>query len=469
MEGITLDDVRRWTRGDWQRPGGDWQRPGLGIESRPAGQLCTDSRSIARGEIFVALRGPDFDGHEFVDMAFQRGAMAAIVERAWMAAGSECREGPLLGVDSPLAALGVVAAENRKRFCLPVVAVVGSSGKTTTKEMIAAVLARRFSVLKTPASENNEIGVPRTLLRLGPQHTAVVVELAARKEGDIGYLCSVARPTIGVLLNIGTAHVGMFKSVEGVAKAKGELLDYIEDESSLALVNADDRVVAKGTKRTKGRLLGFGLTRGSHFSGEGLVLDQEGCGHFSLQNYRIDLQIPGRHNVYNALAAAAVGRVCDVPLADVCTALAEFKPLAMRSEILRKNGICVINDCYNANPGSLSAALELLNQLSTTPSGRKILVLGDMLELGDLSEQMHAEVGRQAVQMGADHFIGLGPMMRFAVDAAVAAGMDQDPVLHVEDRVELVRSVSSLVKAGDVVLVKGSRDMQLEELVKQLT
>ena len=136
MEGITLDDVRRWTRGDWQRPGGDWQRPGLGVESRPAGQLCTDSRSIARGEIFVALRGPDFDGHEFVDMAFQRGAMAAIVERAWMAAGSECREGPLLGVDSPLAALGVVAAENRKRFCLPVVAVVGSSGKTTTKEML---------------------------------------------------------------------------------------------------------------------------------------------------------------------------------------------------------------------------------------------------------------------------------------------------------------------------------------------
>ena len=271
-----------------------------------------------------------------------------------------------------------------------------------------------------------------------------------------------------MLLNIGLAHVGIFKSVEGVAKAKGELLDYIEDESSLALVNADDRVVAKGTKRTKGRLLGFGLTRGSHFSGEGLVLDREGCGHFSLQDNAIDLKIPGRHNVYNALAAAAVGRVCGVSWADVRAALGEFKPLAMRSEILRKNGICVINDCYNANPGSLSAALELLQQIDTAPSGRKILVLGDMLELGEQSDQMHAEVGLHANEMGVDHFIGLGPMMRFALDAAVAAGMGRDRVLHFTDRVELGRFVSSLVEAGDVVLVKGSRDMQLEELVQRL-
>ncbi len=438
------------------------------MDCRPARGICTDSRSIARGEVFAALRGPDFDGHEFVDGAFQRGASAAIVERAWMAGGGDCRHGPLLAVDSPLAALGVVARENRKRFCLPVIAVVGSSGKTTAKEMIAAVLARRFTVLKTPASENNEIGVPRALLHLGSQHTAAVVELGARREGDIEYLCSIARPTIGVLLNIGLAHVGIFKSVEGVAKAKGELLDYIEDESSLALVNADDRVVAKGTKRTKGRLLGFGLTRGSHFSGEGLVLDREGCGHFSLQDNLIDLKISGRHNVYNALAAAAVGRVCGVSWADVRAALGEFKPLAMRSEILRKNGICVINDCYNANPGSLSAALELLQQIDTAPSGRKILVLGDMLELGERSGQMHAEVGLHANEMGVDHFIGLGPMMRFALDAAVAAGMGRDRVLHFTDRVELGRFVSSLVEAGDVVLVKGSRGMQLEELVQRL-
>ncbi|MEC9380884.1 MAG: Mur ligase family protein, partial [Candidatus Latescibacterota bacterium] len=293
--------------------------------------VSTDTRQLCAGDVFVAIDGDRFDGHRFVADAFAGGAVAALV-RYDRVDDLTAGDGPCLVVDDPLRAMARIARDHRRSFTGPVVGVTGSAGKTTAKEMIAAVLGHRFRVHKTPANENNEVGVPRSVLALDDLHEAAVFELAARQVGDIAYPADVVQPNIGVLLNIGTAHLEVFKSVERVAKAKGELLDYIRDESCVAFVNVDDCVIARGAKRTKGRLLGFGLTRGSHFSGEGLVLDREGCGHFSLQDNAIDLKIPGRHNVYNALAAAAVGRVCGVSWADARAALGEFKPLAMRSE-----------------------------------------------------------------------------------------------------------------------------------------
>jgi len=424
--------------------------------------VVTDSRSVTEGDLFIALRGERFDGHDFVEAAFERGASAALIERSWDGAGRSL-SGPLLAVDSTLLALGAMAHAYRRRYDLPVVAVVGSAGKTTTKELIAAVLGRRYQVLKTVGSENNEIGVPRTLLQLSPNHEAVVLELAARRVGDIEYLCSIAEPTIGVLLNIGTAHLEYFESVEGVAKAKGELLDYL-GESLTALVNADDRVVVQEVQRTKGRLLTFGFVRESGFRGEGLVLDQEGCGHFLLHNNPIELKIPGRHNAYNGLAAASIGRILDVDWEDIQHALAQFEPVSMRAEIVRKDGLVVINDCYNANPDSMSAALELLGDV---PGTRKIAFLGDMLELGPQSGDLHATVGAE-VATKADILLATGKQSKELVAAARSAGMDETQARHFDNLDLAGEFISANMCRGDVVLVKASRAMAFDRVVERI-
>ena len=453
MHEVKISEILQWTDADLV---------GILDPDRSPTAVATDSRSVGEGELFIALRGELFDGHDFVEVAFRRGACAALVERNWDELG-EGGSGPLLVVDSTLAAFGAMARAYRRRYDLPVVAVVGSAGKTTTKELIAAVLGQRYRTLKTVGSENNEIGVPRTLLQLSPNHEAVVLELAARRVGDIQYLCSIAEPTIGVLLNIGTAHLEFFESVEGVAKAKGELLDYL-GESLTALVNADDRVVVQEVKRTKGRLLTFGFVCESEFRGEGLVLDQEGCGHFLLHNNAIDLNIPGRHNAYNALAAASIGRILDVSWDDIQRTLAEFKPVSMRAEIVQKDGIVVINDCYNANPDSMLAALDLLGEM---PGTRKVAVLGDMLELGPQSGRLHAEVGVQ-VAARADVVLASGNQSKELVAAARLAGMGDDQARHFDDLNEASEFAVANLCRGDVVLVKASRAMAFDQVVERI-
>ena len=453
MHKVKISEILQWTDADLVGI--------LGPDIAPQA-VVTDSRSVTEGDLFIALRGERFDGHDFVEAAFERGASAALIERSWDGAGRSL-SGPLLAVDSTLLALGAMAHAYRRRYDLPVVAVVGSAGKTTTKELIAAVLGKRYQVLKTVGSENNEIGVPRTLLQLSPNHEAVVLELAARRVGDIEYLCSIAEPTIGVLLNIGTAHLEYFESVEGVAKAKGELLDYL-GESLTALVNADDRVVVQEVQRTKGRLLTFGFVRESGFRGEGLVLDQEGCGHFLLHNNPIELKIPGRHNAYNGLAAASIGRILDGDWEDIQHALAQFEPVSMRAEIVRKDGLVVINDCYNANPDSMLAALELLGDV---PGARKIAFLGDMLELGPQSGDLHAAVGAE-VATKADILLATGKQSKELVAAARSAGMDETQARHFDNLDLAAEFISANMCRGDVVLVKASRAMAFDRVVERI-
>jgi len=453
MHGVQLVEILQWTDAEL-----------VGILDRPISPLgvSTDSRSLVAGELFIALRGEHFDGHDYVEAAMARGACAALVERGYYEKLT-ADVGPLLVVESALMALGKIAAHYRARFDIPVIGITGSAGKTTTKEMVAEVLGQRYNVLKTVGSENNEIGVPRTLLQLSSQHEAVVLELAARQEGDIRYLCSIAQPTMGVLLNIGTAHLEFFGSVEGVAKAKGELLEYL-DESLTALINADDRVVCREVQRTKGRLLTFGFQCESKFRGEGLILDQEGCGHFLLHNYSIDLQIPGKHNAYNALAAAAVGEELGVAPNQIQRALASFRPISRRSEVTHKNDITVINDSYNANPGSMAAALDLLAEMVTT-GGRKIALLGDMLELGQQSSQLHADVGRRAAEV-VDVLLAVGPQSQYMIEAARDVGLTR--ARHFTSREEVVSHLSTELKANDIFLVKASRGMELWEVIEQL-
>ena len=459
MENVHIEDILQWTGADVV---------GILEAHLPVPGISTDSRSLRQGDVFLALSGDRFNGHEFVGAAFAAGAGAAVVEGKWVGerTGGQLA-GPLLVVPSAERALGAIGRHYRARFDLPVIGVVGSAGKTTTKEMIAAVLQSTYEVLKTAGTENNEVGVPKTLLQLNQDHGAVVLELAARKKGDIEYLCSITQPMIGLLLNIGTAHLEHFGTVEGVAEAKGELLD-CQDESCLALVNADDCVVVKEVKRTKGRLLTFSLEREGYFRGEGLVLDQEGRGHFSLQHYQFDLKIPGRHNVYNALAAIGVGRELGVPWERIQAALAAFDPLPLRGEVLHCGGARIVNDSYNANPGSMQSSLETLAAIDTG-GGRRIAVLGDMLELGPEAPRYHENIGRRVVELGFDLLMTTGPLSVSFVAGAVAAGMEASQANHFSTREELTEFLRATIRTADLVLVKASRGIGLDEVVDAMT
>ena len=420
--------------------------------------VSSDTRQIKNGDIFVALRGMNHDGHKFLAEAFRLGAVAAIVENDCVVS-SEL--GPIFFVESPLRALGEIARQHRSKFQIPVVCITGSSGKTTTKEMVASVLENRFNVLKSRGSENNEIGVPNTLLKLNAAHDVVVLELAARRQGDIEYLCSIAQPTFGVLLNIGSAHLEYFESLEGVAKAKGELLEYL-DESLIALINADDRVVCQEVQRTKGRLLTFGFQSESIFRGEGLILDQESCGHFLFRGFEIDLGIPGGHNAYNALAALSVGVQLGVNIQDAARVLSNFQAIEQRSQIIDVAGITIINDCYNANPESMRAALDiLLNKLGQ----RKIALLGDMLELGPDSKRYHEELGRYVAPM-VDELLTIGTMGKYIATSAMGVGLSK--TFHFDNFDSVVKYLKNTLVKGDTILVKASQGMGLRRVVDSI-
>jgi UDP-N-acetylmuramoyl-tripeptide--D-alanyl-D-alanine ligase len=306
MEGLTLSDVIESTRGHWTGQGDPTAIVPTGVS--------IDTRTLKPGEIFFALPGEKVDGHQFLDAAFDRGACAAVVTRSGV---RESRQ--LIAVDAPDLALGDLARFYRRRFDIPVIGITGSSGKTTTKDMVAAVLSTRYRVLATQGNLNNRLGVPLTLFNLSAHCDVAVIEMGITERGGMRYLCEIAQPTIGMITNIGPAHIEFFGSVEGVAKAKGELLEYL-DESSMTILNLDDLFLSKERAKVKGRLLGIGIEQICQFRGEGLKLDQKGFGHFSLQGHSFHLSIPGKHNVYNALMAATAGRALNVPLQDTAKA-----------------------------------------------------------------------------------------------------------------------------------------------------
>ncbi|OGG52195.1 MAG: hypothetical protein A3F84_03800 [Candidatus Handelsmanbacteria bacterium RIFCSPLOWO2_12_FULL_64_10] len=424
-----------------------------------------DTRTLKPGEFFFALKGTRTDGHESVASAVSKGAAAAVVSGRWFASLPEQDRpaGTLILVDDPEQAMSDIARAYRRKFRIPVVGITGSNGKTTTKEMAAAVLATRYRVLKTERNLNNRQGLPLMVFRLSAQHEVAVLEFGISEFGGLKRLCEVADPNVGLITNIGPSHLEFLGSVEGVAKAKGEILEYL-DESSTAILNLDDLWLAKGQNKIKGRLLGFGIEKISQFRGEGLVFDQAGCGHFSLQGRKIALRVPGRHNVYNALAAAAVGHALGVPIEDATLALGGFQPAAMRSAVETRGGVRILNDAYNANPASTKAALETLSVMAVEQGGRRIACLGDMLELGDDAPELHREVGAFATK-GIDLLFVTGPLAAEIVKGAAALG---DRARHFPDRADLIRALNETLRPGDALLVKGSRGMRMEEVIAGL-
>jgi len=416
-----------------------------------------DSRTVRPGELFFALKGPRFDGHDFVGEALARGAVGAVVERSLPGV-----QGPLLVVPDTQRALEAAGSWARDRFQGRVIAVTGSAGKTTTKDAIAELLGTAMEVARSEGNLNNHVGVPLSLLRLPEQAGAAVLELAMNHAGEIRRLAALARPEIGVVTNVGHAHVGFFESLDQVALAKRELIESLPPHG-VAVLNADDERVVAFAQVHPGLVLTFGFSERADVRAEDVSFGAEGS-RFRVGNVWFECPLPGRHGVMNVLAALAVARLFGLPLERLRDAVRKLEAGGMRGRRLMHRGVLILDDCYNSNPEALRAMLETL---AATPARRRIAVLGEMLELGRWAEALHREAGRRVVECGVDVLVGIRGAARFLVEEAVRAGMPPGAAFFFEDPVEAGRFLRGLLREGDAVLFKGSRGVQVERALQE--
>ena len=438
--------------------------------------VATDSRRLAAGALFVALRGERFDAHHFLAEAVAAGATGVVVER--VPADLDVAGGiAVLVVPDTLRALQDLAADLRRRLAPCVLAVTGSNGKTTTKEMLAAILAAAggaAGVLKTPVNLNNLIGVPLTLLRLTGGERHAVVEMGMNAPSEIWRLAEIADPDVGVITNVAPAHLEGLGSVAGVARAKGELFARMR-RSAVAVVNADDPHVAALGAAFPGRAVRFAIEGDpatAEVGAEDVRVDAHGTAAFRLRvagaTADVHLRIAGRHNVANALAAAAAAHAVGVGVEAVVAGLGAALPVGSRMRVCAlASGVTVVDDTYNANPASVAAALRSLREV---PARRRIAVLGDMLELGAASGELHHAIGRLAAEIGLDalYLFGEHAAATVAGARAVDAGFARDVVQVLPSHAAIAAAVSATARAGDWVLVKGSRGQRMEEVVRLL-
>lgn len=423
--------------------------------------VCTDSRNIQPGQLFVALSGPRFDGHAYLNEVAERGAVAALVDRHIEGAAL-----PQLLVEDTRLALGCLGALNRSAFSGPVTAITGSSGKTSVKEMLASILRAAHgedAVLATRGNLNNDLGAPLTLLELAPQHRAAVIELGASRPGEIAYTVSLTRPDVSLITNAGTAHVGEFGGPDKIVEAKGEILDGL-GANGVAVLNRDDKAFARWKQRAAGkRLVSFAMQSPlADFQPGSIAYDERGCPNFQLTgpsgSSRVQLNLLGRHNVANALAAAAAAHALGVEQAHIVAGLQSLQPVKGRGvATLLPSGVRLIDDSYNANPASICAAIDVLAGFA----GRKVLVLGDMGELGEWAEQGHRDVGAYAAGK-VDMLYAVGPLMAHAV-AAFGAG-----ARHFDDQQSLIEALQAELANAATILIKGSRSAAMDKVVAAL-
>jgi UDP-N-acetylmuramoyl-tripeptide--D-alanyl-D-alanine ligase len=412
--------------------------------------ITTDSRVVQPGELFIALTGENFDGHNFVDIAVAKGAIAVIVNRQL-----ECNL-PQFIVQDTLKAYQQIAQWWRDRFDIPVIGVTGSVGKTSTKELIAAVLSTQGQVLKTEANFNNEIGVPKTLLQITPEHSYAVIEMAMRGEGEIALLTDIARPTIGIITNVGTAHIGRLGSREAIARAKCELLARMP-QSSTAILNYDNSLlIATAAEVWQGSTITYGLT-GGDIQGEIINGDT-----LKVLGQNFPLPLPGEHNASNYLAAIAVAQVLNIDLAPLVTGLKVELPKGRSRRYDLPNDIVILDETYNAGLESMLAAIQMLKE---TPGKRHIAVLGTMKELGEYSAQLHRQVGIKAQELGIDLLLVLADE---TATEEIAKGAAEIPCQCFSYRANLTNTLKQIMGPGDRILFKASNSVGLNQIVAEL-
>lgn len=444
-------------------------------ESDPVIQgYSIDSRTIGPGELFFAIKGENHDGHDFVAAAFDRGAAAAVVNRSRVQpefpavpAGAHAVYGDkLLIVDDTLAALQTLGRSVRQLWGKRLVAVTGSAGKTTTKESIAAVLSSKLKVLKSIGNLNNHFGLPLQLLRLEPEHEAAVVELGMNHAGEIAALAALAQPDVGVVTMVAPVHLGFFKSVAEIAKAKYELIQSLPP-SGTAILNADDEYVSQFGRDFAGKVVMFGIQHPANVRAETIVERGAEGSDFEIvagdQVERAHLPLIGRHNIYNALASVAVALEFGLSLAEAAGALEQLKPADKRGEIVRLAGVTIVNDCYNSNPRALESMMDALAGMALAPGSRRIVIAGEMLELGPATAELHRRCGIHAAARGIDFLLGVRGAAREMVEAAAEEGLAADFVETPEAAGEWLARET---RPGDLVLLKASRGVRLEKALE---
>jgi UDP-N-acetylmuramoyl-tripeptide--D-alanyl-D-alanine ligase len=411
-----------------------------------------DSREVRPGHLFIAFPGETTDGHDHVDAAFRAGAAAALVERDLPSAS-----GPLLRVPNTLAALQHLASTARRQWGNPVVGITGSAGKTSTKESVAALLAATLPTSKTTGNFNNHIGLPLSVLRIADSSAVAVLEMGMNHKGEIARLCEIAAPNIGLVTNVGYAHIENFSDIEGIAAAKRELIESLPD-SGVAILNTDDPRVAAFASFTKARVETFGSSPAARTRATNITFSLD-TARFEIDGQPFESKVPGRIGVLNITAGVAVARLWGVPLRQLSEAAHSIELPKMRTERLSHNGITIWNDCYNSNPDAAKAMLDLLRD---TAPGRRIAVLGEMRELGHWAETLHAQLGSYAVESGVSVLLGIRGAARFTVESAMKAGLSARAACFFEDPASAGDALKSIAAPGDTILFKGSRGTRVE-------
>ena len=466
----------RWTLAEVADALGVAAPSGSDSVARLAG-VSIDSRTVKPGELFVAIRGPRHDGHNFVAAALAQGAIAGIVARDRLGEFPEEIRAKLLSVEDTLRALQELA----RRYCdawraakpgRRMAAITGSAGKTTTKEILAALLAARWRVLKSEGNLNNEYGLPLTLFRLGDEHDAAVVELGMSHRGELARLAEIAQPEVGVVTNVAAVHLEFFSSVDEIALAKRELIEGLGGAEPVAVLNADDPRVSRFSEGFRGRVLRYGFSESAEFRAENIEdLGVEGSA-FDYESPeelgRLRLPLAGRHNVLNALAALAAASEWGISIADAKEVLPALRPASMRGEFLKfAAGFLVINDCYNSNPVALERMIDVLS--ATTGYRRKILVAGEMRELGPTAPELHRIAGeRTAQRKSIDWIFGVAEDAEQIVRGAIAAGHPEAQAKFFASAEEAAKFLPGFVAAGDLLLIKGSRGVHMEVIAAAL-
>jgi UDP-N-acetylmuramoyl-tripeptide--D-alanyl-D-alanine ligase len=421
-----------------------------------------DSRTLNPGDLFIALPGDRFDGHDYVQAALEKGAVAAIVEADRKIAGDQRR---LLHVEDTLRALQLLGAAARRLWGKPLLAVTGSAGKTTTKDILAHLLAKRFRVMKSTGNLNNHIGLPLQLLKLEAEHDLAVVEMGMNHSGEIRALAALAQQDLAVVTCVAPVHLEFFESIAEIARAKYEIIETLHP-GGVAVLNADDEYVSQFGRDFKGTVVTFGIHRAADVSAQSVKLNGVAGSEFELVagsvREAVKLPLVGEHNIYNALAAAGAGLERGVPPSEVAAALATLRPSEKRGQVLELRGAAIINDCYNSNPRALAAMIDTLASMTAQ---RRILVAGEMLELGPAAEALHRESGRHAADKKIDVVIGVRGLARALAEAACGAGVQAQ---FLETPEQAGDWLARELRPGDAVLLKASRSVKLERALEVL-
>lgn len=450
MKQFTLEQFVKACRGMYQGP--------LELLDRPIGNVRVDSRLIEEGDLFIATVGEKTDGHRFLSDVHQKGALCAVCQQK-----PDTPSGPYILVKDTLQALKEAAEAYRMTLSIPVIGITGSVGKTSTKEMVAAILSQKYRVLKTPGNFNNEIGLPLTVFQIEPFHEAAVLEMGMNHFGEMHRLSKIAKPTHCLFTNIGVAHLEHLGSRDGILKAKAEMFDYAAKDAKVFVNGDDDKLIT-----LKDRAVTFGLNPANQVYAD--QVENEGLEgmrcqiHAGAVSFKAHIPLPGRHMIYNAMAGTCVGLSLGLTAEEIQAGIRSLKPLGGRSNILHTGRYTLLDDCYNANPVSMCAMLDVLNHALT----RKVAILGDMGELGAQSESLHASVGRHLGSIHADLVITIGPLSE-AIHKAAKNAAPWSVCLHYDSQEAFLKEAGSLLQKGDSILLKASHYMGFEHIVKILS